>query len=377
MKRRTFLLSAPVALPAYCSLFGRAAFARLPDYPCVAIGHPLTFPRDYGAHPDFRTEWWYVTGWLETDAGTAMGFQITFFRSRPALDEANPSRFAPRQLLFANAALSDPRTGRALHDQRAARSGFRLAQASNANTDVLIDDWRLRRDRDGRYRLDIATPRFSFAFFMRPTHPLLLNGAAGYSRKGPLPAQASYYYSEPWLAIEGVVKHSDGNDGKEEHVRGHAWLDHEWSSELLAKEAVGWDWIGINLDDGGAVMAFQIRDQAGHKFWAGGTVRTSDGDTKSISPESIRFTPLRWWRSAHTGARYPIAMRVDVGSVHLTLTPLMEDQEFDSRATTGAVYWEGAVTALDATADAVARHEGRPVGRGYLELTGYYQRLEL
>jgi predicted secreted hydrolase len=377
MKRRTFLLSACAAVPAYRSLFGRAALAHLPDYPSVAIDHPLTFPRDYGAHADFRTEWWYVTGWLQTDAGTAMGFQVTFFRSRPALEEANPSRFAPRQLLFANAALSDPRAGRALHDQRAARSGFGLVQASNADTDVHIDDWLLRRDRDGRYRLDVATPQFGLALFMRPTHPLLLNGAAGYSRKGPLPSQASYYYSEPGLAIEGVVKHSDGNDGKKELVHGYAWLDHEWSSELLAEEAVGWDWIGINLDDGGAVMAFQIRDQAGNKFWTGGTVRTSDGDTKSISPESIRFTPLRWWRSEHTGARYPIAMRVDIGNVHLALTPLMEDQEFDSRATTGAVYWEGAVTALDATGDALARHEGKPVGRGYLELTGYYQRLKL
>ena len=380
MKRRTFLLSA-AALPALRPIFERAAWARVPDYPTVTSGRPLAFPRDYGAHPDFRIEWWYVTGWLQTDAGAAMGFQLTFFRVRAAFADDNPSRFAPRQLLFANVALSDPRSGSVLHDQRAVRIGFGLAEASEADTDIHIDDWLLHRDADGRYRLDIATPRFGFAFTLQPTQPVLLNGVAGYSRKGPLPSEASYYYSEPWLSVEGILKREGGNGGKrsnEEPIRGRAWLDHEWSSALLAEEAVGWDWIGIDLDDGAAVMAFQIRDKTGHKFWAGGTLRTVDGNTRTLSPESVRFTPMRWWRSPHTGTRYPVAMRFDAESLHLTLVPLMDDQEFDSRASTGAVYWEGAVTALQAAADATAApSEARTVGRGYLELTGYFQRLNL
>jgi predicted secreted hydrolase len=354
----------------------------MPEYPAVASGHPLMFPRDYGAHSRYRTEWWYVTGWLQTDADAPLGFEATFFRSRPALDEANPSRFAPNQLLFANVALSDPHASRLQHDQRVARRGFGLAEASETDTAVHIDDWSLERNADGRYRLNVATPGFAFAFTLAPTQPVLVNGAGGYSRKGPLPEQASYYYSEPWLQVEGVLKRDDHSPGKGEPVRGRAWLDHEWSSAPLADGAVGWDWIGINFDDGGALMALQIRDKAGRKFWAGGTLRTADGSTHALPPESVSFTALRRWRSPHTGAQYPVAMRVDAQDLHLTLVPLMDDQEFDSRATTGAVYWEGAVTAFRAgaaTGGPVSASAGteKPIGRGYLELTGYVQRLEL
>lgn len=377
------------------ALLPRAAWARLPDYPAVTSGHPLVFPRDYGAHSRYRNEWWYVTGWLQTDAGAAadasLGFEATFFRSRPALDEANPSRFAPNQLLFANVALSDPHAGRLQHDQRVARQGFGLAGASETDTAVHIDDWSLERTADGRYRLNVATPGFAFAFTLAPTQPVLVNGAGGYSRKGPLPDEASYYYSEPWLQVDGVLRRSGSSrsgraPGNGEHVRGQAWLDHEWSSAPLADEAVGWDWAGINLDDGGALMALQIRDKAGRKFWAGATLRAADGSTQALSPDNVSFTPLRHWRSPHTVALYPVAMRVDAQDLHLMLVPLMDDQEFDSRASTGAVYWEGAVTAFRADAAAgnagsasagTVKPQGKPIGRGYLELTGYVQRLEL
>jgi predicted secreted hydrolase len=363
----------------------------MPDFPAVTSGHPLVFPRDYGAHSSYRTEWWYVTGWLQTVASAttgaasddaSLGFEATFFRSRPALDDANPSRFAPNQLLFANVALSDPRAGGLQHDQRSARRGFGLADASETDTAVHIDDWSLTRESDGRYRLNVAAPRFGFAFTLAPTQPVLVNGDNGYSRKGPLPSEASYYYSQPWLQVDGVLKRNGNSSGNETRVRGQAWLDHEWSSAQLADEAVGWDWIGIELDGGGALMALQIRDKAGRKFWAGGTLRAADGSTHALTPENVRFTPLRWWRSPHTGARYPVAMRVDAEDVHLTLVPMMDDQEFDSRASTGAVYWEGAVTAFGAGAVATntttdAASGTKPLGRGYLELTGYVQRLDL
>lgn len=364
MHRRTFLL-----VPAALALGARAS-AGTPDYPPVVNGHVPAFPRDYGAHPGYRTEWWYATGWLQTDASPALGFQVTFFRSRPAVDDANPSRFAPSQLLFANVALSDPQVGGLQHDQRAARRGFGLAEASEADTDVRIGDWSLRRDADGDYRVSVATPDFTFAFTMHPTQPVLLNGISGYSRKGPLASEASYYYSEPWLQVSGTLLRHGKHNGRAEPVHGRAWLDHEWSSGLLDDNAVGWDWIGIDLDDGGAVMAFQIRDKAGRRFWAGGTLRDADGNTRALSPENVRFAPLRWWRSPHTEARYPVAMRVDAGDVRLLLTPLMDDQELDSRASTGAVYWEGAVTAFEA-------RTGKKLGRGYLELTGYFRRLDL
>ena len=145
-------------------------------------------------------------------------------------------------------------------------------------------------------------------------------------------------------------------------VTGSAWLDHEWSSEYLAAEARGWDWVGINLDDGGALMAFVIRNRDGGVYWAGGTWR--DGARPRHDPRAgdVRFTPLRTWRSPRTGVTYPVAMRVTAGSATLDLVPLLDDQELDSRASVGTIYWEGAVRAL---------RDGNPVGRGYLELTGY------
>jgi predicted secreted hydrolase len=388
MRRRTFLFW-PLA-----ALTQSAAWARMPEYPTVESGQPLVFPRDYGAHSAYRNEWWYVTGWLQrggkaaadaspsTAADASLGFEATFFRSRPALDDANPSRFAPNQLLFANVALSDPHAGSLQHDQRVARRGFGLADASETDTAVHINDWSLERNADGRYRLNVATPSFAYAFTLAPTQPMLLNGAGGYSRKGPLPSEASYYYSEPRLQVDGVLKRTGHSSAKGEHVRGQAWLDHEWSSAPLAKEAVGWDWIGIHLDDGGALMAFQIRDETGRKFWAGGTLRAADGSTRTLSPDSASFTPLRRWRSPRTGAQYPVAMRVDAHDLHLTLLPLMDDQEFDSRASTGAVYWEGAVTAFQADAPtgkslSATTNTAKSIGRGYLELTGYFQRLAL
>jgi predicted secreted hydrolase len=368
MKRRTFLL-----VPAALALGSRAS-AGAQDYAQVVSGYVPAFPRDYGAHPGYRTEWWYVTGWLQSEAGSALGFQVTFFRSRPTLDDANPSRFAPSQLLFADVALSDPQVGRLQHGQRAARSGFGLAEASEADTDVHIGDWSLQRDASGDYRVSVATPDFTFEFTMHPAQPVLLNGLAGYSQKGPLANEASYYYSEPGLQVSGNLLRPGRHDGRAEPVRGQAWLDHEWSSAPLHHDAAGWDWIGIDLDDGGAVMAFWIRDNAGRRIWGGGTLRDAAGNRRALSPADVSFVPLRWWRSPHTDTRYPVAMRVDAGDMRLLLTPLMDDQEIDSRASTGTVYWEGAVTAFEAGNETRA---GKKLGRGYLELTGYFLPLDL
>lgn len=359
MKRFWFILSLLfVSLAAAVTL----PRDRLPDYPPVAAGHALRFPADHGAHPDFRTEWWYVTGWLRTSTGAPLGFQVTFFRSRPALDQTNPSRLAPEELLFAHVAISDPSIGRLQHDQRAARAGFGLAQALTDNTDVRIGSWFLERDSVGAYHTAVQARDFTFELTLKPTEPLLLEGDGGYSRKGPLPLQASYYYSQPQLAISGALTRK----GQRQTVQGTAWLDHEWSSAALAEQAVGWDWVGVNLSDGGALMAFQIRDETGRKFWAGGTLRSADGSLVSLPPPAIRFTPQRHWRSPRTGTVYPVSMRVEAGGRTLELMPLMDDQELDSRASTGAIYWEGAVTVLEGA---------RAVGRGYLELTGYSQRL--
>lgn len=349
VNRRTFLLLA-LTLP---SLRAHAQ----PKYPAVVAGPALSFPRDHGAHPAFRTEWWYLTGTLRDTAQREVGVQITFFRSRPGVAEGGSSTFAPRQLLFAHAAIADPRVGHLQHDQRALRTGFGLAEASETTTDVRLDDWSLKLDA-GMYAASVAARDFALRLTYRATQPIVLQGAGGVSRKGPAPAQASYYYSRPHLAVSGSVQ----RNGRDVTVSGDAWLDHEWSSEYLAPEARGWDWVGLNLDDGGALMAFRIRDHHGGVFWAGGSYRDARGHVRTFGPNDVAFTPVSRWTSPRTGIEYPIAFRVVAGSIDVTLEPLMADQELDSRASVGTVYWEGAVRSLA---------EGRTIGHGYLELTGY------
>ena len=326
----------------------------------VVPGKSLQFPRDYGAHPGHRIEWWYVTGHLDTARGP-MGFQVTFFRVRNPDAEKNPSRFAPAQLLFAHGALADPRHGRLLHDQRAARVLEGLVEAKAADTDVRIDDWYLRRDA-GTYRTRLAGEHFSIELTLTPTQPVLAQGDRGFSRKGPLPAQASYYYSEPHLRVAGrVVSRTQAFE-----VTGTAWLDHEWSSELLAAEATGWDWLGANLDDGSALMAFRIRAKDGAVLWSAATLRPREGAPSALPRESIAFTPRRTWTSPRTGTTYPVALDLKVGDRTFTVEPLMDDQELDARSSTGTLYWEGAVR---------LRGDHGASGRGYLELTGYAERV--
>lgn len=340
------------------------AFAAPPQFSEVVPDKPLSFPRDFGAHPDFRTEWWYATGWLETPDGKPLGFQITFFRSATEHDRANPSRFAPNQLIIAHAALSDPAIGKLLHDQKSAREGFDLAYAKQGNTDVKIDDWHLIRDEQGHYQTIIKARDFTINLTLTPTQPVLLQGHGGLSRKGPKPEQASYYYSEPHLQVTGTIS----REGKPVTVNGNAWLDHEWFNSYLDLNTTGWDWTGINLEGGAALMAFQIRDKDGSKTWAHATLRDPSGRVTYFRPEQVHFQPLRTWRSPRTNAVYPIAIKIRTGTIEWQLTPLQDDQELDSRQSTGTVYWEGAVTVT---------RDGKPVGRGYLELTGYVTPLKL
>lgn len=332
-------------------------------YPVVRPGVVLRFPADHGAHPAFRTEWWYVTGWLRTEAGEDLGFQVTFFRTRPPVDEANPSRFAARQVLFAHAALSDPATGRLLHGERAAREGFGLAAARTGDADIGIRDWSLRRALDGRWATRVAADGFALALDFKPTQSPLPQGSGGYSRKGPKPEQASYYYSIPHLRVAGQVRRGD----RLVAVTGEAWLDREWSSDYLAPQAQGWDWTGLNFDDGSALMAFRIRRKGGGTLWAGGALRRPDGATTAFGPRDVAFQPLATWRSGATGATYPVSqevsIRLDGRIVRWHLTPMFAAQELDARRGGLPVYWEGAV-----------RTQG---GRGYLELTGYDRALRM
>ena len=358
MRRRTFL-STPLLLP---TLTLAAAADEPVAYPVVKPGVKLVFPRDHGAHPDYRTEWWYVTGALDSPRRDS-GFQLTFFRSRPGTAEALASPIAARQIVFAHAALTIP-GDRLRHAERAARANLG-ASFSRLDCDLSIGAWRMtREDRSAGevFLLQMQSPQFSYDFTLKPSQPLLLQGDGGYSRKGRLPELASYYVSWPQLQVEGALV----IDGRRQAVSGRAWFDHEWSTAVLGDGAVGWDWLGINLADGGALMAFRLRDARGATVFAHAVWRDTTGRVRQFGATEVSFTPLRTWSSVRSGARYPVQMEVRLGEHTLRTLPVLDDQELSTSQPTAVVYWEGLVQV-----------DGSLKGRGYLELTGYAGRLPL
>lgn len=370
--RRRLLLAlggVPALLPA-------AARAAAGDVDPVRRGRPLSFPRDHGTHPGARTEWWYATGWLGRPEAPSHGFQVTFFRSRTGLAQDLPGRLAPRHLLFAHAAVTDLAAGRHWHDQRIVRwngdlgvdGSPRHAGAATADAHVWIGPWTMQRDGDGwRARVDSRHARepWSLELALQRTQPLLLQGDAGFSRKGPEERHASHYYSEPQLAARAAVVTVD----RRVEAEGRAWLDHEWSDEILAGDAVGWDWIGFNGFDGSALTAFQLRRRDGSALWAGGSHRSGSGALTIFGADDLRWTPGRRWRSPVTGANYPLAWQLATPVGAFRVRALLDAQELDSRQGTGTLYWEGLSELLDSG--------GRRVGLGYLEMTGYAGTLRL
>ena len=332
----------------------------------------LSFPIDFGAHPQTRTEWWYVTGSLRS-AARLWGFQVTFFRSSTGIAAAAGSRFGPTQLLFAHAALTDLEAKRLRHDQRIARSGFGIAAARSDDTGIVLRDWQMSRTplpddaRLSRYRAQVASDSAGFAFELQfdATQPVLLQGDAGVSKKGPGAAETSRYYSEPQLAVSGSLT----LDGTPISVAGRAWLDHEWSDAFMPPQAVGWDWIGMNLDDGSALTAFRLRRADGSAVYAGGSLRRAGEAVRNFGPDEVTFTPGRIWESSASRARYPVQWTIDTPAGRFDVNALLDNQELDSRGSSGAIYWEGLSDLLDSA--------GRRVGRGYLEMTGYAAALRL
>jgi predicted secreted hydrolase len=390
MRRRPFVAGlVPALLAPGRATAAPAAVAITPPEgaPTGVTRRALRFPADHGAHPDTHIEWWYVTGWLSAGAGAGdasslapeFGFQVTFFRTRTGLAQASTSRFAARQLVFAHVALTDLAAGATgagglVHDQRAGREGFGLVQTpgSGGAQVVQLRDWSLRRDAAAdpapvsRLHVGVRTDRFALDLDLSSTQPILLQGDAGYSQKGPDPRQASHYYSEPQLAVRGSLERAGA---RAIAVRGRAWLDHEWSNELLPAEAVGWDWVGFNLSDGAALMAFRLRRADGSTLWAGGSWRTASGALRIFGAADVHFEPLRRWTSPRTRASYPVEWTLITPAGRWHVAALQDDQELDSRDSTGSVYWEGL--------SALKGEDGRTAGWGYLELTGYAGALRL
>jgi predicted secreted hydrolase len=377
-----------------------------PNTKSVRRGQPLQFPRDHGVHLQASVEWWYATGWIGTPSAPTHGFQVTFFRSLTGLAQAVDSRFAARHLLFAHAAVTSLPTQSHVHDQRMVRwSGAPAAALGAAQLqagDVRIGHWRLfeeRRDEGGAWRTQVQARDFQLDLRLARSQPLLLQGDGGFSRKGPEEAQASHYVSEPQLQVQGRLqtnvpdnaansaansatnstassKPNSGPSGKSNRVdlnvtSGQAWMDHEWSDHMLHPQAVGWDWIGMNLFDGSALTAFVLRRADGSTLWAGGSFRSgnSNGNIKdngmpqAFAPDAVGFVPGRRWRSAGSGANYPVQWTLQSPAGAFEVRALLDAQELNGQQSTGSVYWEGLSELLDT--------QGRRVGLGYLEMTGY------
>ena len=337
----------------------------------VADGsRPLIFPVDFGAHPDFKTEWWYYTGNLQTQEGRRFGFELTIFRVGllpPTVDLPSDSEWYGRSVYFAHFAVSDIERERFYAFERYSRPGPGLAGALGDPYRVWLEDWMIMEDAAGVYRLQAAQEGIKLDLSLTDEMGIILHGEDGYSRKGESISNASYYYSQPRLRAEGRIQ----VDGSEHRVSGWAWKDHEFSSGVLDEDQIGWDWFSLQFDDGSALMLFQLRERDGEiSASSSGTFISANRVVEPIPNSGFEITVLDEWRSPHTQGMYPSAWRIRLnhpGCV-LEVEPWMADQEIHFPAVT---YWEGAVH-FEGICDYA------PVsGNGYVELTGYAGNLPL
>jgi len=328
----------------------------------------LEFPRDHGAHPDTRTEWWYLTGLVADDGGRRYGFQITFFRQglAPGAPEPGSSALRARQVAAAHLAVAEIDAGVFHHAERLRRSGGGLAGWSETDLDVWLEDWTMRRDEAGvvTVRARDAATGIGLDLELRPERPLVPHGDAGYSRKGAEPGNASAYLSWTRLAVAGRIEVA----GEKTETVGQAWFDHEWGTSQLGADVVGWDWFSLRLDDGHDLMVYRLRRGDGSADpYSSGTLIAADGTPSRLRRDDVEIEALAWWTSSATGGRYPVRwrLRVPAHEIALEVSALLPSSELDGSSTTGVIYWEGPVDV-----------EGSAGGEGYAELTGYAGSLE-
>jgi predicted secreted hydrolase len=337
----------------------------------VADGsRPLTFPQDFGAHEDFRTEWWYYTGNLQTPQGRHFGFELTIFRVglvSPTVELPTDSQWYDLSVYFAHFAVSDITSDRFYAFERYSRPGPGLAGAQADPYRVWIEDWNIEQSATDVYHLQATQAEVALDLTLTDEMGVVLHGENGYSRKGENPTNASYYYSQPRLRAEGFVQVND----VQYLVSGLAWKDHEFSSGALDENQVGWDWFSLQFEDGSALMLFQLREREGGTSAASsGTFITKDGNPQPVQNTDFEITVLDEWSSPHTQGLYPSAWRIQLNKRDclLEVRPWMADQELHFPNVT---YWEGAVHFEGTCNGSSAR------GNGYVELTGYAGNLPL
>ncbi len=341
MNVKTFLLA--LLLPVTASAQGFAGLGTDADGFSVPQPNPqFAFPADHGAHPDYRIEWWYLTANLTAEDGTPYGLQWTLFRSALAPEDGDD--WSAPQLWMGHAAVTTPDNHYV--SERLARGGIGQAGVLADPFAAWIDDWELVGDWD-TLRMSASAPDFAYDMALTAQGPLIFHGDAGYSVKSAA-GQASYYYSQPFFAIEGTLQLPEGNIA----VRGNAWLDREWSSQPLADNQTGWDWFSLSFDDGNKMMGFRLQQTDGNNFTSA-TWITPEGVTTPYTDSALVATPL-----AVNDDDVPVRWRVTLPAQDVDVT--VEALNADAWMTTSIPYWEGPVTVT-----------GSHAGVGYLEMTGY------
>jgi predicted secreted hydrolase len=332
-----------------------------------AIGpRTWSFPRDHGAHPEFRTEWWYFTGNLHDGAGNRYGYQLTFFRQGVRLKPADPKNpWSLRDLYLAHFTLTDVSNGKFLFADRVTRSGPGLSGAAADGMNIWNLGWSARMQ-GGSIMLHAGHEGVELSLELKPRKPLVLQGEKGLSRKGPGEGQASYYYSFTDLATKGTIKTPDMQ--MPVAVEGVSWFDQEFGSNVLSRDQVGWDWFSIHLSDGRDLMLYFLRKKDGTvERESSGTLVEPDGKSRHLKLGEIQVEVLGTWKSPKSGGVYPNRWRIRIpaSGIDLQLAPLVADQELITSGSTGVTYWEGAVDGKSASAG------NNITSEGYVEMTGY------
>jgi predicted secreted hydrolase len=347
-------------------LLGLATVARsesaVSDGWAVALpGYQIALPADHYPHYQFRTEWWYFTGNVQTADGRAFGYQLTFFRHGyrpPGVGKPAGSRFVMNDVKFAHFAVTDVSAGKFHFDSRVSRGAYGEAGFGAGERMAWIDDWEL--DFNNVFRLKAAAKDYAIELELTPEKPAVLQGANGLSQKADGAGHASYYYSITRLKTTGTVK----IDAENYQVRGNSWFDREWATNQLAPEQLGWNWFAIQLSDGSDMMLYQMRlKDGGIDSHSTGKWIAPSGETTDLAAEEFRLHPEKTWVSPASNASYPVAWKLSVPKLNLDLDvrPAVENQELNL----GVVYWEGSIRLT-------GQRAGKPVnGVGYMELTGY------
>jgi len=317
------------------------------------------FPRDHGPHPEYRNEWWYVTGNLDDDNGRRFGFELTIFRFA-LMPEPQESGWRSNQVYIAHLAVTDAEDERFYVAERFSRGALGLAGARAAPFRVWIDDWHIgSHDEGGAWRLTAADDEVSIDVELRSLKKPVLNGVNGLSQKSAEPGNASYYYSITRLDTSGKLRIGDESFA----VSGLSWMDREWSSSALSPYQAGWDWFALQLSDGSDLMFYNIRKTDGRQdMHSAGTWVDSNGKVEHIDRQDIEIVVEDRWDSS-AGGSYPSrwSLHLPAKDLRLAVRPVIDDQELF----TTVRYWEGAV-------DVDGELGGRAIkGRGYVELTGY------